>query len=168
MKPVVTPETLQTSRLTLRAPRLEDFEHIAAYYASDRSVYEDGPLPRAQVWSLWAGDVANWMLRGYGPFSLEADGVYVGEVGFYHRDNYPQIELGWLMTPEAEGKGYAFEAAQAVMAWGQKALGLTRFVNYIDPANTRSIALAKRLGGVQVDEPGTDPSDVVMAIEVAQ
>ncbi|MCB1351040.1 MAG: N-acetyltransferase, partial [Maritimibacter sp.] len=60
--------TLTTERLTLRAPKIADFEHWAAFFASERSAHERGPLPRRQAWSTWAADVANWTLRGYGPF----------------------------------------------------------------------------------------------------
>ena len=43
--------TLTTARLTLRAPKLEDFEHWAAFFASERSAHERGPLARRQAWS---------------------------------------------------------------------------------------------------------------------
>ena len=67
------------------------------------------------------------------------------------------------MIPEAEGKGFALEAARAVMAWARDSFGWDRLVNIIDPANTRSIALGLRLGGV-IDPtlPGIDPGDVVI------
>lgn len=156
---------LETERLTLREPRLADFEHWAAFFASPRSIHERGMMPRAQAWKVWAGDVALWMLRGYGPFGIEdrATGAYVGEVGIYQPEGYPEAELGWFVVPEAEGKGYAREAARAVMLWARDRLGFTRLVNYIDPANERSIALGLRLGGV-IDPslPGEDESDVVI------
>ena len=37
---------LETDRLRLRAPRLEDFEHWAAFFASERSRFERGFVPR--------------------------------------------------------------------------------------------------------------------------
>lgn len=154
--------TLTTERLTLRMPVLDDFEHRAAFYASRRSIYEDGPLDRASAWRIWASEVGQWPLMGYGPFSLEADGSYVGEVGIYYPASFPEPELGWFVTPEAEGKGYALEAARAAMTWARQAFGWDRLVNYIDPQNTRSIALGLRLGGVRADLPGTAPDDVVI------
>ncbi|MCX8508753.1 MAG: GNAT family N-acetyltransferase, partial [Rhodobacteraceae bacterium] len=102
---------------------------------------------------------------GYGPFSVDdrAPGAYVGEVGIYKPEGYPEPELGWFVVPEAEGKGYAAEAALAVMAWARATFGWDRLVNIIDPANSRSIALGRRLGGV-IDPalPGIDPGDVVI------
>jgi RimJ/RimL family protein N-acetyltransferase len=66
---------------------------------------------------------------------------------------WPEKEIGWsVWAPEAEGKGLAFEAAQAARAWAYGTLGWTTAVSYIDPANARSIALARRLGATRDPE----------------
>jgi RimJ/RimL family protein N-acetyltransferase len=155
--------TLHTERLTLRMPRLADFEPRAAFAASDRSIFEGGPIDRAMAWRVFASEVGQWPLLGYGPFSVDQDGTYVGEVGIYHPVSYPAPELGWFVVPEAEGRGIAMEAARAVMVWARASFGWDRLVNYIDPANARSIMLGLRLGGV-IDPTlkGEDPSDVVI------
>jgi RimJ/RimL family protein N-acetyltransferase len=157
--------TLQTERLTLRAPELADFEHWAAFFASDRAQFERGILPRKEAWRIWASDTALWTLRGYGPFGVQAkdSGAYVGEVGIYQPDGYQGPELGWFVVPEAEGRGYAAEAAHAVMLWARQAFGWDSLTSIIDPRNDRSIALGQRLGGViDPDGIGEDPGDVVI------
>ncbi|NBE07601.1 GNAT family N-acetyltransferase [Paragemmobacter ruber] len=154
---------LTTERLTLRMPVLADFEPRAAFYASDRAVWEGGPLSRVEAWRIWASEVGLWPLRGYGPFTVEADGAYVGEVGIYQAEDYPEAELGWFVLPEAEGRGYAAEAARAVMVWARQSFGWDEIVNIIDPGNARSIALGLRLGGrVDAARAGIDPGDVVI------
>lgn len=141
--------TLHTDRLTLRMPVLADFGHHAAFHASARSVHEGGPHDRTTAWRIWASDVALWPLRGYGPFGVEdrATGAYLGEVGIF----------------QAEGRGIAQEAARAVLTWVKATFDWPHITNIIDPANTRSIALGLRLGGV-IDPtlPGIDPGDVVI------
>lgn len=161
--------TLFTDRLRLRMPVLADFAYRAAFYTSDRSVWEDGPLTAEQAWRVWASEVGQWPLMGFGPFSVEdQEARYLGEVGIYQPLGYPEPELGWFVVPEAEGRGVAFEAARAVMAWARDALGLVRLVNYIDPGNVRSVALALRLGGVvDASLPGTSPTDVVIRHDLA-
>lgn len=156
--------SLHTQRLTLRMPVLADFGPRADFYASDRSVFEDGPLDRRAAWRVFASEVGQWPLLGFGPFSVDdtATGAYLGEVGIYRPEGYPEPELGWFTTPEAEGQGIAFEAAQAVMAWARETFGWDHLDNYIDPRNARSIALALRLGGARVSAPGADPTDVVI------
>ena len=161
---VFSAPTLTTPRLTLRMPLMADFEHRAAFYASDRSVWEGGPYDAASAWRIWASEVAQWPLMGFGPFSVmdSASGQYVGEVGIYQPHGYPEPELGWFVTPMAEGCGFAAEAAQCVMLWVRKTFHWDHIVNYIDPGNARSIALATRLGGTRTDRPGVDAGDVVM------
>ncbi|MDP3261976.1 MAG: GNAT family N-acetyltransferase [Tabrizicola sp.] len=156
---------IQTERLRLRAPQLQDFDHHAAFFASDRSVHEGGPKDRHAAWQTWAADVALWALKGYGPFGIDhrTTGTYLGEVGIYHGEGLPAPELGWFVTPEAEGKGIAVEAARAVMNWVKASFDWPHITSIIEPANTRSIALGLRLGGV-IDPslPGIDPDDVVI------
>jgi RimJ/RimL family protein N-acetyltransferase len=157
--------TLDTPRLRLRTPMLADFRHHAEFHASDRARFEGGPRDARAAWRIWASDVALWMLRGYGPFGVEdrAGGGYLGEVGVFQAKGYPGPELGWFVTPAAEGRGVAFEAARAVMAWLRTALGWDEIVSIVDPANARSIALGLRLGGrIDPSRPGIDPDDVVI------
>ena len=161
----VTIPTLSTERLTLRAPLRADFEHWAAFFETDRSVHEGGPLNRRDAWRFWSSGVALWVTDGYGPFSVDEreTGAYLGEVGIYQPEGFPEAELGWFVVPAAEGRGIAAEAARAVMTWARDALGMDRLINIIEPANARSIALGQRLGGV-IDPAaqGADPGDVVI------
>jgi RimJ/RimL family protein N-acetyltransferase len=126
-------------------------------------------MERAAAWRIWAADVALWVLRGYGPFRVaeRATGTYLGEVGIYEPDTYPEPELGWFVVPEAEGRGIAAEAARAVMDWARESLGWSRLINIVDPHNARSIALGLRLGGViDPTAKGEDPGDVVIVHEL--
>lgn len=155
--------TLTTQRLTLRMPVLADFEPRAAYYGSDRAVWEGGPYDRPTAWRIFASEVGQWPLLGYGPFSVDSrDGIYLGEVGIYQPEGYPEPELGWFVLPEAERQGIAAEAARAVMIWARESFGWDHLVNYIGPGNARSIALALRLGGQRSDRLGVDADDVVI------
>jgi len=156
--------TLTTGRLTLRAPRLDDFEPYAAFFASDRAEHERGRKDRAGAWREFASVAGQWVLRGYGGFSIEdrATGAYLGEAGVFHDHDSPQAELGWMLVPEAEGRGIAHEAAVAVRDWAFGPLGMTTLVSYIDPRNSRSIRLAERLGAKRDPAAASpDPGDVV-------
>jgi RimJ/RimL family protein N-acetyltransferase len=151
---------LETGRLVLRAPQAADFEPYAAFFASDRAAWEDGPLARREAWAEFACGAGVWVLRGFGPFSLtcRATGGYLGEVGLYQPAHYPEPELGWILVADAEGRGLAEEAARAVRAWAYADLGLRTLVSYIARGNTRSIRLAERLGAVaEPDAPSCAP-----------
>jgi RimJ/RimL family protein N-acetyltransferase len=139
---------LTTERLTLRAPVLADFDLYAAFFASPRSNYEDGPLSRGAAWKEFASVTGQWMLKGYGAFSItdRATGAYLGETGIFHPASYPEPELGWMVVEAAEGRGVAGEAACAARDWAYATLGLATLVSYIGRGNARSIRLAERLG----------------------
>lgn len=61
---------------------------------------------------------------------------------------FPEWELGWFVYPEFEGKGYAHEAAAALLTWAKEVRRLPSLVSYVDPQNVRSASLATRLGAV--------------------
>ena len=58
----------------------------------------------------------------------------------------PKPEIGWVLTPCAEGHGYATEAARAVHPLALAQFGSGRVVSYIDAANTQSARTALALG----------------------
>lgn len=139
---------LRTARLTLRAPQTPDFEPFAAYFASDRSRFTGGPMTREMAWRAFCHLSGHWVHRGYGPFVIEGpDGAALGYTGPYFPEGWPEPEIAWtLWDPAAEGRGYAFEAATEARRFACDALGWTAPISMIDPANDRSIALARRLG----------------------
>lgn len=156
--------SLTTDRLTLRAPALADFEPYAAFWASERSIYEGGPRDRRGAWRDFACDVAAWPLRGFGAWSVEArtGGRWLGMVGLFQPEGYAEPEIGWTLAPEAEGRGFAEEAARAARAWAFGVRGLTTLVSYVDPRNARSIRLAERLGAwLDPQAARPDPGDLV-------
>ena len=55
-------------------------------------------------------------------------------------------EIGWVLAPHAHGRGYATEAVQAAVAWGDQHFGATRTVCLIHPENLRSIRVAEKCG----------------------
>jgi RimJ/RimL family protein N-acetyltransferase len=139
---------LETERLVLRAHRMDDFEPFAAFFASDAARYVGGPLPLRRSWHGFAGDVGAWDLLGFGAWAIEekATGAFAGQIGLNNPPHYPEREIGWILMPGFEGRGYATEAALAARAFAYGTLGWTTAVSYIHPDNARSIALARRIG----------------------
>jgi RimJ/RimL family protein N-acetyltransferase len=140
--------TIATTRLRLRAPRIADFEAYAAITTSSRGSLIGGPFTREEAWLDFSQLVAGWILRGFGLWSVEtlAGESLVGFVMLNHEFGDDEPELGYLLLAEAEGKGYASEAAQAARHFAFGILKWPWVVSYIDPGNTRSIALVERMG----------------------
>ena len=155
---------ITTENLLLRAPRLSDFPACVEIACSERGRFVGGPMSREDAWFEFTSMSAGWMLHGHGGFAIEdprTSEVYgFAVLGLEPGDN--EVELGFALTEAAEGRGIATEAAMAIRDWAARELGLTGLVSYIDPKNTRSIAVATRLGAERdpdaeaaLSEPGT-------------
>ena len=140
---------IETDRLTLRGPIADDFEVYADFYADpERSKGFGGTLPRDQAWRWFASMIGHWVLYGYGFWTTveKATNEIAGFTGIWNPEGWPEPELGWIVLPHAEGKGIAFESATAVRNHAYSNMGFTTLTSNIVPGNTRSIALATRLG----------------------
>ncbi|MBV2359720.1 GNAT family N-acetyltransferase [Thalassococcus sp. CAU 1522] len=163
MSTIIRFPELRTDRLILRGPREEDFEAVLAFMSSERSAYVGGPTAdRFAAWRAFLAVMGHWALRGYGFFTLEhrESGALAGRVGVVEHEMWPEPELGWQLFDGFEGQGYAFEAAVAVRSWAWREHGLGPLISMVVPENSRSVALARRLGAryerdiVLLDTPG--------------
>lgn len=139
---------IETERLILRKPQARDWQATWAFYQSERSKGFGGPFGLHEAWRHFAYEIGHWEIRGYGMFTVTMKGAdtALGIVGPWFPEDWPEPEIGWSVFDGAEGKGIAFEAATAAIDFARNTLGWSSFVSYISPDNTRSAALAKRLG----------------------
>ncbi len=144
---------LVTTRLRLRPPELADFLAWARL-ASDARVLEEGEAPpdEAGAWKTFLGVAGSWRLLGFGVFAVfERDtGAFVGRVGPHRPHGWPAGEIGWVIDPAFQSRGYALEAAQASADWVFETLGWDRAIHTIRPTNTASQRIAVRLGAVNL------------------
>ena len=139
---------LETERLILRAPVMDDLPAMIAFYASPNSHTVGGPMDAVGASLRLYATLGQWIAQGYGSWHIvdrETD-QWLGRTGFIFAAGWTEPELGWAVSAEAEGKGIAYEATLAARAYGARHLGLNAPISYIRPENTRSIALAHRLG----------------------
>jgi RimJ/RimL family protein N-acetyltransferase len=140
---------LETERLILRVPRIEDFDGWAAFYADAETMrHLDGPQPPEAAWRALATMVGCWALCGFGMFSVihRESGRWIGRVGPWKPQGWPGDEVGWGILREFEGQGFAYEASVATIDWAFDVLGWSNVIHCIPEANVRSAALAQRLG----------------------
>ncbi|MEM8590918.1 MAG: GNAT family N-acetyltransferase [Pseudomonadota bacterium] len=140
---------LETERLTLRAPRIEDFQGYAEIMEQPSAAYMLDAPDRESAWLDFCQLTATWALRGHGAWAVDFDGDLAGFVllGFEPGDLEP--ELGYMLRPAFQGKGLAREAAEAARTYAFRQLNFTTLVSTIDPRNAASIQLAERLGGTR-------------------
>ncbi|WP_417669022.1 GNAT family N-acetyltransferase [Roseibium sp.] len=155
---------LETERLILRPQVYGDWPAYRDLMVSNRAVGMGGPHTEPFAWGMFCHDLVQWQLFGVGALMLDdkASGRCVGQVGINSGPLFPEHELGWFVYGEAEGKGYAYEAASALKTWALNERNLPSLVSYIDDHNVRSRALAERLGArVDTKSVAPDPTDLV-------
>ena len=148
---------LTTARLTLRPPRICDFDDLYALTATSdmrRFLGADEPS-RADSFTRLLRNAGSWSLYGYGSFMVfeRAEGVFIGTCGMFHShrglgmdfDNH--AEAGWIIAQDQWGKGYAVEAMVAALTWFDRVHG-NRVVAMIETGNIASENVAAKLGFV--------------------
>jgi RimJ/RimL family protein N-acetyltransferase len=143
---------LETERLILRVPNIEDFEGWAAFHADPETMrHMEGPQPPEAAWRGLATMIGCWALQGFGMFSVihRKSGRWIGRVGPWKPQGWPGDEVGWGILREFEGQGYAYEASVATINWAFDVLGWDSVIHCIPEANVRSAALAQRLGSLR-------------------
>ena len=146
---------IETERLRLRGHRVADFRECAAMWGNPAVTRYIGgrPFTQEEVWARLLRYVGHWTLLGFGFWLIEekASGRFVGEAGLaeFQREIEPAIqvpEMGWVLAPEFQGKGYATEAVSAAAAWGDRHFVGGRTVCIIHPENEASKRVAGRCG----------------------
>jgi RimJ/RimL family protein N-acetyltransferase len=147
--------TLWTERLQLRGWRDDDKPRYAALNG-DPEVMAHFPstLTPAQSDEMVDRFVAGWEQRGYGLWAVEVreSGRFIGFVGLssptWQASFTPCIEVGWRLSRDAWGHGYAPEGARAALAWGFEHLDPPRgeFVSFTTVDNANSRRVMEKLG----------------------
>ena len=131
--------------------KITDFEPFADYFSdAEKAKYVGGKKTKEEAWRLMATYIGHYNLKGFGYMAIE--GKYTerlaGCVGLWKSEPWPELELGYWLLREMQGKGYAFEAASQVKNYAFETLNIETFVSYIAPKNEPSQRLALRLGAV--------------------
>jgi ribosomal-protein-alanine N-acetyltransferase len=143
---------LLTDRLELRRLAAADLESLLDVFGDPEVMRfvgsERRPLAADEVAAMVAAGDAHWASCGYGPLGVveRATGRLVGEAGLQLLEAGPDVEVMYTFGRAAWGRGYATEAAVAVLRWGFAGLRLHRIVAVADPVNDRSLRVLEKLG----------------------
>ena len=143
---------LETERLILRRFVVEDAQFVLNLvnepsflrYIGDKKIRT---LDDARQYIL-SGPVASYERHGFGLCLVELRESHapIGMCGLLKREELPAPDIGFALLPEFWNKGFAFEAAAAVLRDARERLGLQRVLAITSLDNEASIKLLQRLG----------------------
>lgn len=160
---------IRTERLLLRPHRLADAD---AWYAlqSDPRVVEHLSWPlrtRAESFVHLAHRTQHNSLEHRDDFlalAVELDGRLIGDASLHLRTldlADRRLEIGWVIGPQWQGRGYAREAAEAMLRLAFDDMSAEIVEAHMTSANTASKRLAEHLG---FEERSNDGDQRIMAI----
>ncbi|MHB8469985.1 MAG: GNAT family N-acetyltransferase [Gaiellaceae bacterium] len=159
----MTRERIETERLVLRRPRLEDVEDVVEFVADAEVQRWIGGEPGGREAAVESVErwIRRWEQNGVGQFAVVLDGHVIGRVGLlvwdgrtWETSTYEAAgpdavtELGWAIISSRWGHGFAVEAARAARDWAYRERRVEQLISLIDPRNVRSIRVADKLGAV--------------------
>ncbi len=142
----------ETGRLLVRALTLDDAEFILrltnepAFIANigDKHVRSVDDARRFLTEGAWT----NQPKPGHGQFlvELKSEGCPIGVCGLLYRERLDVTDVGFAFLSDYHGRGYAVEAARAVVAYGHEVLGIGSIVGLASESNLASVRVLEKLG----------------------
>jgi RimJ/RimL family protein N-acetyltransferase len=148
--PMKPPEILETKRLTLRLPRMEDAETIFTQYAQDaevtkyltwrpnRALEETREFLRICLAAWEEAKSFQWVIV------RKEDNQLLGMVGF--RVDGHRLELGYVLARTYWSRGYMTEAVQALVDWALSQDDIYRVWAVCDLENIASARVLEKVG----------------------
>jgi RimJ/RimL family protein N-acetyltransferase len=146
----LVPERLETGRLLLRQFADADWHGLHDYFGdAEATGFTWGrALSTGETWRTMCTMIGHWQLRGYGPYAVvdKSSDQVLGTVGFWYPNDWPEPEIKWGLARRYWGRGYASEAARAVLSAGHDYLPDITLISMIHDDNAASIGVAHALG----------------------
>ncbi|WP_074267162.1 GNAT family N-acetyltransferase [Paraburkholderia phenazinium] len=150
---------LETDRLIMRPHVRADFDDSFAMWSDSEVTRFIGgqPSTREETWSRLLRYVGHWTMLGFGYWAVrdKVSGTFIGEIGFanFERQTEPSLggmpEVGWALTPAAQGRGYATEGVRAALKWADAKWPAADTACIIAPENAPSLRVAQKCGYVE-------------------
>lgn len=143
--------TLPTNHLTLRAFRLEDAPALHTIL-SETDILQYFPTPNTptfeQVQKFIMRQLEHWRDHDFGWWAVtdRHTRALLGWNGLQFLPETDEVEVGFLLTKAARGKGYATEGAIASLKFGFDELQLDAIVGIVHPQNLASQKVLKKSG----------------------
>jgi RimJ/RimL family protein N-acetyltransferase len=146
---------VRTARLVLTPVSGVDLPDLQAIKADPRvfAIMLGGVRDRRQVGEELARDIIAWGANGYGIWIVReaGSGKFAGLTGLEDRPDGRGVALRFALWPEAQGRGFAREAAGAALRFGHDRAGLARIVAVARESNFASRTVLGGIGMIPCD-----------------
>jgi RimJ/RimL family protein N-acetyltransferase len=145
---------LETERLILRPPTLDDLDDWATKLFADPEVMRYMPkrdlTPRENAERALNMSNTLWLTHQYGGWVIidKSDGQRIGRCGLGYLEETGEVELGYALARAYWGRGIATEAARACVRFGFETAELEKIMAVVVPANTASWRVLRHIGFV--------------------
>ncbi len=142
--------SLETNRLTIRTLLPADSEALFRYRAMPE-VYQFQSWHPKTIDEVKAFLLENERVVPHTPDTwlqlaiCLKNGMLIGDIGVHFIDA-DQIEIGYTLSPDQQGNGYATEAVKEFIRFAFSDWNKHRITASVDPKNWKSIRLLERLG----------------------
>jgi len=171
---VTTESVLETERLILRHLDVSDAAFVLELlnepaflqYIGDRQVRSVDDA----VGYILKGPATSYRDHGFGLdlVQLKSDGSKIGICGLIQRDYLAAPDIGYAYLQQYWARGYAVEAAAAVLRHAQLVLGLPKILAITSEENIGSIRVLEKIGlgfDKHIEQPGYDQPSRLYAID---
>ena len=157
---------VRTGRLVLRPVNYADLADLARLKGDPRvfAVMLGGVRSPTQVAAELAEDIAFWGRHGVGIWTIRAadTDAFQGITGLHLRPDGRGFALRFALCPQAQGHGYASEAAAAALRFGHDRAGLPRILGVARESNFLSRMVLGGIGMVECDSILRDGERIVI------
>lgn len=143
-------EILRTKRCLVREMTVEDVDELYEVYKDKEitrymeSLFEDKEEEREYT-SKYIENMYGFY--GFGMWIVQSldNGKIIGRAGLNVREEYDDLELGYIIRKEEQRKGYGTEVCQAIIRYAVEEMEVQTLNAFIHPDNTNSIKLIQKL-----------------------
>ncbi|MDQ2675051.1 MAG: GNAT family N-acetyltransferase [Chloroflexota bacterium] len=153
LRPPRAPLPIESPRLRLRSLADADLDDLHAIYGDAEAMRLIGrtgqPTDRAGTERVLRWFQRHESLHGFGLWAVDdrQDDRMVGVAGLLWEEGHgPEVEVVYLLRRDRWGRGYATEAARAVLAAGHGSLELPRIIALAYPENVASQHVMQKAG----------------------
>ncbi|MGG0539308.1 GNAT family N-acetyltransferase [Priestia aryabhattai] len=137
---------IETNRLLIRKFYYEDWQDVYAY-TSDADVMKyipEGVFSKDDA-KKFVNENMKENVKNF-PVLLKNEKILIGHIVFFNYFEDHTYEIGWVFNSLYHQKGYASEAAKAIVDYAFNTMNLHRIIATCQPENTSSYRVMEKIG----------------------